>query len=74
MQNSLDTSNTSSQYSTRVIEFDENQNEIVGNIKKKSSLEMVDLRPKANQEVREFKPAGTVNQSKKKREKLKAKK
>lgn len=74
MQNSLDTSNTSSQYSTRVIEFDENQNEIVGNIKKKSSLEMVDLRPKANQEFREFKPAGTVNQSKKKREKLKAKK
>ena len=35
---------------------------------------MVDLRPKANQEYREFKPAGTVNQNKKKKEKLKAKK
>lgn len=35
---------------------------------------MVDLRPKANQEFREFKPAGTVNQNKKKKEKLKAKK
>ena len=71
---SLNNSNTSSQYSTRVIEFDENENQIVGNKKMKSSLEMVDLRPKANQEFREFKPAGTVNQNKKKKEKLKAKK
>jgi len=38
-----------SDYSTRVIQFDESQNKIVGNIKKKSALEMVDLRPKANE-------------------------
>ena len=35
---SLNNSNTSSQYSTRVIEFDENENQIVGNKKMKSSL------------------------------------
>ena len=35
---------------------------------------MVNLRPKANQEFREFKPSGTVNKSKKKREKQLAKK
>ena len=63
-----------SDYSTRVIQFDESQNKIVGNIKKKSALEMVDLRPKANEQFREFKPSGTVNKSQKKREKAKAKK
>ena len=35
---------------------------------------MVDLKPKANQEFREFKPSGLVNKSKKKREKRLAKK
>jgi len=35
---------------------------------------MVDLRPKANEQFREFKPSGTVNKSQKKREKAKAKK
>lgn len=63
-----------SDYSTRVIQFDDSQNQIVGNIKKKSALEMVDLRPKANEQFREFKPSGTVNKSQKKREKAKAKK
>lgn len=68
--NTSNASNTDSQQSTRVIEFDESDQIIEKKKSKKNlQLEMVNLR-----ELREFKPEGTVNQSKKKREKRLAKK
>lgn len=69
---SLDTSQ-SSERSTKVIEFDEDGNILEG--KRGSTLEMTDLKEtRANQLMREFVPAGKVNQSQKKREKRKIKK
>lgn len=69
---SLNTSQ-SSEKSTKVIEFDEDGNILEG--KRTTTIEMTDLKaPKANQLMREFVPAGKVNQSQKKREKRKLKK
>lgn len=70
---SLNTSQ-SSEKSTKVIEFDEDGNILEG---KRTTIEMTDLketRSGANSLMREFVPAGKVNQSQKKREKRKIKK
>jgi hypothetical protein len=57
---SLNSSCESSQYSTRVIEFDDDDKLISKKVSKKNlQLEMVNLREQ--RELKEFKPEGTVN-------------
>lgn len=58
----MNTSN-SSEKSTKVIEFDEDGNILEG--KRETTIEMTDLKAekKANSLMREFVPAGKVNQS-----------